>query len=575
VRTASRQAIFVVAWVAVLAAILAFVPATLEGNITYVTTHGVSMLPRFHSGDLAVLRRTDTYKVGDVAAYNSDTLHTVVLHRIVAIDDGTYRFKGDHNNFEDPESPTRAQLIGKLWMRIPKGGIVLSWFGDPVHLMLLAVAILGLTGAGEASLVAKRRRRVRMDAAGPRAASPASSRHGRPAAAQPLRSHAREGDSDWWHYGVPAVAVAALSGLVGLLAYPHPTTRQTTQPVGYTQRASFSYHGSAPQSATYPTGTFGTGDPVFLHLVTSVTLDVGYVVDSTAPLDTHGSIEVDAVVSGAGNWKRQLLLQPPTDFTGTRTHAEVELALDPLLALQKAVSVETGLPADQLQVTIVPRIHLIGSVADRSLDSRFAPALDFTLVPTELSLADAPSVTGPADPSLTPSQPGTVTRTLIVPADVSLLAYRLDVRTARRFAAGGGLAALVLAIAGLVLYRVHRADTEPVRIQRHYRHRLIDIRRPPSSTGTIVVDVAGIRPLARLAQRNDSFILHHADQTQHSYFVDAGPTIYRYQPERLGDTSARPAGHRRRSSAGSNRHRRGHLDRDGAHAAADVRSGRR
>jgi signal peptidase I len=165
--------------VAVLAAILAFVPATLEGNVTYVTTHGVSMLPRFHAGDLAVLTRTDTYKVGDVAGYESALLHTVVLHRIIAVNGGSYRFKGDHNNFVDPESPTRAQLIGKLWVRIPKGGVVLSWFGDPLHLVVLALAILALTGAGEASRVARRRRRARLDAGGRRLPPPAAARGGR------------------------------------------------------------------------------------------------------------------------------------------------------------------------------------------------------------------------------------------------------------------------------------------------------------------------------------------------------------------------------------------------------------
>ena len=558
-----------VGWVAVLAAILAFVPATLEGKVTYVTTHGVSMLPRFHAGDLAVLTPTDTYKIGDVAGYDSALLHTVVLHRIVAINGGTYRFKGDHNNFVDPESPTRSQLIGKLWVRMPKGGIVLSWFGDPLHLVLLALGILALTGAGEASLVVRRRRRARVDAGGRRLRPPPACA-GRPAPAHPLRSHAGGGGLDWVPYAAPAAAVAVLCGFVGLLAFPHPTTEQATQAIGYTQRVSFSYHGGAPRSATYPTASFSTGDPVFLRLVSAVTVDVGYAVDSKGSLDTRGTIEVDAVISGAGNWSRQLPLYGPVGFSGTRAHAQVRVALDPLIGLQNAVSSETGLPGDQLQVQIVPRIHLTGSVAAQEVDTRFAPALDFTLVPTELSMADAPSVDGPADPSLTPSQAGTVTRSLTRPADLSLLAYRLDVRTARRVAVDGQLLALLLTIGGLVLYLVHRSDGEAVRIQRQYRHRLIDIRHPPSGVGTIVVDVAGIRPLARLAQRNDSFILHYADRTQHGYFVDAGPTIYRYQMERPADAPSRPPGHRRRTS--TNRHSRGRLDANGANPVGSPTS---
>jgi len=555
----------VVAWVAVLAAILTVVPATLEGDVTYVTTHGVSMLPRFHAGDLAVLTRTDSYKVGDIAAYNSAEIHTVVLHRIVAIDDGTYRFKGDHNTFEDPESPTQAQLIGKLWVRIPKGGIVLSWFSDPLHLVLLAVALLGLTGASEASRSRRRRRRARLDAGGSRSPSSPPSRPGR-SAAPTVRSHSG-GGADWMPYAAPAVALAVLSGLAGLLAYPHPTHRTGTQTVTYTQQVSFSYHGTAPLSATYPTGTFSTGTPVFLRLVTSVDLGVDYTVDTRAPLATRGSVQVFAVISGSGNWSRQLALQPAVDFVGSRVHSAVRLDLDPLLALQNAVSAETGLPADQLSVAIIPRVHLTGTIAGQSVDTDFAPALDFTLLTSEFSLADAPSVVGAADPSLTSSQPGTVTRTVTLPAQVSIIAYRLYVKTARRVAVGGGLTAILLAIGGIVLYRVHRSDAEPVQIERNYHYRLIDIRHPPSGAGTIVVDVAGIRPLARLAQRNDAFILHHSDRTQHSYFVDVGPTIYRYQPERSGDAPARPAAHRRRGSAPPNRHRRRRPDTQPAQLA--------
>jgi hypothetical protein len=348
--------------------------------------------------------------------------------------------------------------------------------------------------------------------------------------------------------------------LAAILAFPHPTHRTGTQTVGYTQRVSFSYHGTAPMSATYPTGTFSTGTPVFLRLVSSVDLGVDYTVDSRAALATRGSVQVFAVISGAGNWSRQLALQPSVDFVGSRVHSAVRLDLDPLLALQKAVSAETGLPADQLSVAIIPRIHLVGTIARQDVDARFAPALDFTLLPSEFSLADAPSVAGPADPSLTPSQPGTVTRSITLPAQISLIAYRLYVPTARKVAVGGGLTAILLAIGALVLYRIHRSDAEPVQIERHYHYRLIDIRHPPSGAGTIVVDVAGIRPLARLAQRNDSFILHHSDRTQHSYFVDAGPTIYRYQPERSGDAPTRPAAHRRRGSTPSSRHRRHRLD---------------
>src|SRR5271157_145822 len=71
------------------------------GEVALVTTHGQSMEPRFHSGDLAVVVPDSTYHVGQIVGYQSPLLHVVVLHRIVAEHDGTFVFKGDNNSFLD------------------------------------------------------------------------------------------------------------------------------------------------------------------------------------------------------------------------------------------------------------------------------------------------------------------------------------------------------------------------------------------------------------------------------------------------------------------------------------------
>jgi signal peptidase I len=94
-------------------------PAQLGGTTTYVLTRGISTEPGIHTGDLAVLRPARAYRVGDVVAYHSELMHTVVMHRIVAIENGSYSFKGDNNSWLDPEQPTRNDLIGALIVRIP------------------------------------------------------------------------------------------------------------------------------------------------------------------------------------------------------------------------------------------------------------------------------------------------------------------------------------------------------------------------------------------------------------------------------------------------------------------------
>ena len=72
-------------------------------------------------------------------------LHRVVMHRIVAIQNGHYTLKGDNNSFTDPEQPTRADLVGKEAIHLPAAGNALRWLRRPWILALLAaVAVLTL-----------------------------------------------------------------------------------------------------------------------------------------------------------------------------------------------------------------------------------------------------------------------------------------------------------------------------------------------------------------------------------------------------------------------------------------------
>ena len=109
-----------------------FAPTKIGGSTRYVVTKGISMEPRFHTGDLAIVRPTSQYRVGDIAAYWSTLLHTVALHRIIAIHGDHYTFKGDNNDFVDPIHPTRSQLLGKLWIHVPHGGVCVRSFHTPV-----------------------------------------------------------------------------------------------------------------------------------------------------------------------------------------------------------------------------------------------------------------------------------------------------------------------------------------------------------------------------------------------------------------------------------------------------------
>ena len=124
-------------------------PPPLGGSTSFVTVDGTSMLPELRMSDLVALRSQHTYRVGDVVGYRSGLIHRVVLHRIIAIRDGRYVFKGDNNSFLDPDRPTRSQLVGRLWLHIPSAGrLVLQLHRPPVAAGLAIVLVLAAALGG-------------------------------------------------------------------------------------------------------------------------------------------------------------------------------------------------------------------------------------------------------------------------------------------------------------------------------------------------------------------------------------------------------------------------------------------
>ena len=124
-------------WRAVLSAALVaaawalLAPPALGGRTSYVVTTGISMLPRYHADDLVVLRKEPSYHVGEVAGYHNGQLHVVVMHRIIAIRDGHYYFKGDNNNFVDSFQPAKAGIVGAEWVHLPGAGSYLLRLRNP------------------------------------------------------------------------------------------------------------------------------------------------------------------------------------------------------------------------------------------------------------------------------------------------------------------------------------------------------------------------------------------------------------------------------------------------------------
>ncbi len=220
-------------------------PTQIGGSTSYVITHGISMEPLIHAGDLVLVRPADNYRVGQVVAYHSTLLHTVVLHRIIRIDGGHYFFKGDNNNFIDPTHPTRALLIGTMWLHIAHGGALVTWLHQPWVAALLfgAVAMFVLFGGGQKRR--RRRDRGRRHGGGSiRASEPATSTTLSP---KPISARA----SDRQLFGA-CIAGALVFAVLTVVAFVRPTHNTLTVRQPYTQTLRFGYHASVPPEPGLP-----------------------------------------------------------------------------------------------------------------------------------------------------------------------------------------------------------------------------------------------------------------------------------------------------------------------------------
>ncbi|MEP6870989.1 MAG: signal peptidase I, partial [Anaerolineaceae bacterium] len=134
---------------------LVFAPVQLGGGTSYVIVTGNSMEPRLHAGDLALVRESSSYHVGEVVTYRHPDIGNVI-HRILGKDDGLYLFRGDHNDFTDPYHPAEADLVGRLWISVPAIGGWLSHLRSPF--VVAGLAIAAAAGVGMSTTANKKKK---------------------------------------------------------------------------------------------------------------------------------------------------------------------------------------------------------------------------------------------------------------------------------------------------------------------------------------------------------------------------------------------------------------------------------
>ena len=516
--TSKRLAVSLLGLAALAGGWFLLAPAALGGSTSYVVTDGSSMKPRLKAGDLVLVRRQGQYRVGEIVAYRSRQLHTIVLHRIVAREGRRYVFKGDHNNWLDSERPARDQLVGAIFLRLPGFGAKLKRAGTPVVVALLAGAgaLLLAGGAGAAGL-RWRRRRGGADAKGTRS------------------SLGRAGQAAQSVLAGACCALLAFLAL-GAVAFSRPTQSKVRAMVPYRQQGAFSYAGHAPRGDVYPDGQVRTGEAAFIQLVDRLRIRFDYELHARAPHKTAGTAVLEAVVAGSNGWQRTLELQRPRAFAGDHVRLAATLALRPLESLLARVGTATGGdPNLSFTLTLLPQVRTEGTLAGRTFETGFTPRLSFALDQFQLrplpagadGQAAPPAPSGQASP-FRPNSSGAVFVARHTTRTLSVHGLRASIATLRRAAVIGALSALcALLVACFLVLRGRHAD-EPARIEARYRRLLVPVASLDREPDIKPIKVASIEALAQLAERYQRLILHEQSECGHAYLVADDGLLYVY-----------------------------------------------
>lgn len=521
---------------ALLVAFLVIGPSQIGGPATYVVVAGTSMEPLLHKGDLAIVRKRETYVVGDAVLYESKSLRRSVLHRIAARDGQRLVMRGDNNDFDDGERPLTSQVRGELWFHVPKLGAFLAWFQQPLHAALF-LGVLVLLALGGGSQASRRRAGRAPDSRPTPAAGPATDVAGRgyPFSPQTMLTAAA------------VIGVAALVLVVATIGKPQ--TRKIPVPRAYVHEGTFDWSAKTARSVVYPDGEVARGTPLFTRLVRRVDVRFAYELASGTRPRVSGRASLVARLSDDAGWERVVPITGPQSFAGRRVVVEGILDVQRLVGLVNRMKELTGSNVSLFSVTLEPRVVVAGAVGETRVEDVFAPTRRL-LLDTVALRPEAPEVTeGSVDVTGAPvsADPGTTVTeehegTATVPARLELGPLSLPTRQARWL----GLIGLVLAGLGAVwatLLRRRIGDQpESARLAARCGGRLVEahVRIPDDR---LVTDVADVDALVQLAEHYDRVILRLPGSEPETYVVDDGVTVYRFRVggDRAAEDRARVA----------------------------------
>lgn len=491
-RLLRRVSTFVLAGMASLLALSGIV--LLSGQMSVVITHGDSMEPVYHQGDLVIVDRKPSYAIGEIAAYRLPEKNEVALHRIIAGGSDAFVFKGDNNESIDPLTPGADDLTGRAVLHIPQGGVWLERLTSPPVLGVVAFTLI--MSGGAATTIRQRRKRRKA----------AMSRHTTELTIRPLAIAGLP----------PSLRISAIITLVltvlgvalGALAWSGPLEESKASEIKNGTQMDFSYSADVGKSPAYDGTTAIAPDPVFRKLANIVDVRYSYTGDP-------GTIAVTAKLSTSAGWHSTMPLAAPATFTGEKYEGTVQLDLNALEAKTQAAAAAIGVSAGPVSIAVTPEITTTSG-------AKFTPELKLTMTPLQLGLAN-----GQTDLTVTDSS--TVQQLVIGPRMLGFNGWMITALAARIMSTVLLLAAISTAAVIVVFARRTAPSDEAAAIRRRYAALLVRVHPITAPQGRPVIDVTSFATLATLAERYGLLVLHWSRSEVETFLVQDENITYRYR----------------------------------------------
>lgn len=471
-------------------------PTKIGGKASYVIIQGHSMEPTFHAGDLALVSKASSYQIGDIVTYWDDSMAAYTIHRIIDIKQDRFILKGDNNSWIDPVYPGQEEIIGKLWIHLPRLGKMMEWLRSPVNFALVMGLSGGLLMTGMV-LSPKKNRKKAFANLNPKGGMAIG----------------------LYMLGLLFFAFLALS----FYAFSRPVSI-TSNSILYQQEGHFSYS-AIGTPGIYDSNTVKPGEPIFPKLTCTLNVGFSYNLLGNQVQGVSGSQQFYARILDEGSgWNRTIPMSQTMSFNGTSFSNTGTIDLCQVEALIATLEQETGLRSSTYTMDVFSMVTVMGTLAGESFSANFAPVLTFKFDEAHFYLDSHDSV----EDILNVSEP-TMSSTEVTQANVlPLFGLKPTVQTARIAAtAGMVLSSLGLLTLGLFMYSVVQGNPEMF-IRLKYGALLLDVYGGTYEPPPPVIDVTSIDNLAKLAERHGTMILHIPRDFLQDYLVQGENATYRY-----------------------------------------------